>query len=83
MLPKELTEKDRALMAYGLIKTLGEESEVTNYFEVPGYKLRHADPTRKGMEDEIRKKISNVVMRESEGMSPLTLDSRLRARITS
>lgn len=42
-LPKEFSERDRAFLANGLIKAMGHEMHIEDYFEIPGYRLKKSD----------------------------------------
>jgi|GEM_PF-6404400 len=42
-LPQELSEKDRALLAHGFVRELGDDLQVPDLFEVPGFQLRQFD----------------------------------------
>jgi len=42
-LPKKLSEKDKALLAAGLVKAIGQDAKAGGYFEIPGYRLKRAD----------------------------------------
>ena len=52
--PKELTEKDRALLARGLVQAMGEGAGVEAYFETPGFRLRQFDSNGTSMAERIR-----------------------------
>lgn len=59
-LPKTLTEKDRALLAHGLVRAVDEGASVTDYFEVPGYRLRRSDASGATIMETLREGFSKT-----------------------
>lgn len=76
-LPKELTEKDRALLAHGLVKA-ADAAPVADYFELPGYRLKRTEFSGSGAAEEIRTGLAGGVLRDG-GIRLQVLESALRA----
>jgi hypothetical protein len=81
-LPKKLSEKDRALLAHGLVKSLGPDAEIAAYFEIPGYALKRADATGADVMKKIRAGLEKAGVLKDGGIRLQELESRLRAGLT-
>lgn len=74
-LPKEFSEKDRAFLAHGLVKAMGPEAKIENYFDVPGYRLKSVDASGEMVLRKIRSGLEQNEVLKDGGIRLQALES--------
>ncbi len=78
-LPKEFSEKDRAFLAHGLVKAIGPEENVADYFDLPGYRLKQADASGRSIKDKIESGLKASGVLKDGGIRLTALESNLQS----
>lgn len=76
ILPKELSERDRALLAHGLIMAMGNDIKIGNYFEIPGYRLKRSDASGEINQARIKSKLEASQVLKAGEFHENALESR-------
>lgn len=76
ILPKEFSERDRALLAHGLIMSMGSDIKITDYFEIPGYRLKKSDASGEINQERIKSKLEASQVLKAGEFHENNLESR-------